>query len=184
MNSGVSIALILLFAGQQGPRPFDAPVPAGQRTDGLVLVAEEVFQAQVSVVLDGDSVLVQDGLQKIVIRVQGVDAPESSQRFGYEAAALLRELLGDKTVTVRRRGRKTESGETIARVEVNGADVSRALISNGLAWRCDRFAEDRGLASAETAAKNGRRGLWQDASPTPPWKHRGAAECWEEGTRR
>ena len=184
MGICLSAVVILLFAGQEGQQPLGVRVPAGQRGDDLLLVAEEVFQTTVSEIVDGDSVVVQDLGKRVRLRLHGVDAPELSQPFGREAHAFLTKLITGKTITVRRRSRSRAGAETIARLEADGADVSAALISSGLAWHCGRFAENRDLAIAQQVAKDGKRGLWQDATPTPPWKHRGAAECWEDDKGR
>ena len=180
MSVWLSTVLVVLFAGQQDQPPPGGRERAGQRFDGLVLVAEEVFQAQVSDVPDGDSLLVQDGGRRVRVRLDGVDAPELSQPFGSQAQAFLRQLVMNKRVTVRRRSRASETADTIAQLEVDGADVSVALVSAGLAWHCSRYGENRAVAAAEKGARDGKRGLWQDSRPTPPWAHRGVGECWHE----
>jgi endonuclease YncB( thermonuclease family) len=182
MSLWLSSVLVVLFASQQDQEPLGGRERAGQRVDGLMLVAEEVFQARVTDVLDGDSVLVQDGARAIRVQLHGVDAPELSQSFGGQAQAFLRQLVSGKTLTVRRNG--TGNGGAIAELDVDGTDVSAALVSAGLAWQCSRHAETQDLAAAEKAARHARRGLWQDVAPTPPWTHRGAAGCWDDGGRR
>jgi hypothetical protein len=50
-----------------------------------------------------------------------------------------------------------------------------------MAWHCPRYTEDRALIAAEADARREKRGLWRAARPTPPWLHRGAGMCWEQG---
>jgi micrococcal nuclease len=179
----LSIAATLFLAVQTGERVVDLRVRTGQRGDN-VLVAEEVFKASVRDVVDGDSVVVQDNGKTTVLRLDGVDAPELSQAFGNDARDFLRNLLIGKVVIVRRLSRLHPNGESLARVEVDDADVSAALISRGLAWHCGRYAENRELAVAEKVAKDGKQGLWRDATPTPPWVFRGVTSCWQDAKRR
>lgn len=171
------VPLLLLL--QQGPAGVNPVQPVRQY--GEVLVAEEVFQATVADVVDGDSVVISDQSRSTPLLLDGIDAPEAGQRFGSDARAFLRALLHGKPVTVRRKGRGSGNGEDIARLEIDGLDASTALVRAGLAWRCPRYTDDRALAAVEREARDARRGLWQDASPVPPWRHRGAEECWQRG---
>jgi micrococcal nuclease len=162
---------LVAFTGQSPA----ADVPARVR-QGPVLVAEEVFEATVTRVEDGDSIFVRTSTERTAIHLAGVDAPEMSQPGGPEAKKFLSDLVFGKTVTVRLQS----ALERLARIEADGFDVSAVLIRRGMAWHCPRYAEDRDLTSAEAEARASKRGLWTVERPTPPWLYRGAGACWQQ----
>lgn len=168
--STVLLAIAVLLTGTA------VPAQAGQ--DAL-LVNEEVFRARVIQVRDGDSLVVQD-LEDVPLHLDGIDAPEFTQNFGPDARTYLSNLVMGRVVTVRLKSRAPGGLESVARVELNGSDLSLALIQNGMAWYCSRHTEDRTLAGAERAARDAKRGLWNMAERTPPWQHRGSARCWQD----
>jgi endonuclease YncB( thermonuclease family) len=45
-------------------------------------------------------------------------------------------------------------------------------VNRGMAWVYRRYAKDHDLYVLEHGAKAGKRGLWADSSPTPPWRWR------------
>lgn len=151
--------------------------PTGRFQDPS-LVAEEVLQAHVTSVEDGDSLVVRTVVagDSLRIHIAGVDAPEMSQSGGPEAKAFLAALVSGKTITVRLK----RTLERLARVEVDGSDVSLLLIRNGMAWHCPRFAKENDLAAAEAAARRAQRGFWSRPQPMPPWLHRGVGVCWQQ----
>lgn len=165
---------MILVIAQSGQAP--PPNVAGRVAQEPVLVAEEVYQATVTAVEDGDSVLVKTPTEQITVHLAGADAPEMSQPGGPEAKTFLSELLLGKIVTVRLKS----VTERLARIEVGGSDVSATLVRRGMAWHCPRYTDDRELTSAEADARTSKRGLWSAARPTPPWLHRGAGACWQQ----
>jgi len=66
----------------------------------------------------------------------------------------------------------------LGKVLVNGADAGLNQIQTGLAWHYKKYereqsSEDRvAYARAEETARAGRRGLWRDPRPVPPWEFR------------
>jgi len=62
------------------------------------------FKAKTVGVADGDSITVLRGTDQIRIRLEGVDAPESSQSFGNRAKQALAEMVFGKQVTIRKTG--------------------------------------------------------------------------------
>jgi endonuclease YncB( thermonuclease family) len=159
---------------------FFAQAAIADRVQDLTaLVGEEVFQATVISVDEGDSLMVRPlmDLEPVRVYISGVDAPELAQPWGAEAKSFLQQLVAGKTVTVRLKA----ALERLAQVEVNGAQVSLSLIRNGMAWHCPRFAQENELAASEVEAREARRGLWRESQPTRPWIYRGAGACWQRG---
>jgi endonuclease YncB( thermonuclease family) len=111
------------------------------------------------------------------IKLTGVDAPERKQRFAAQARALASQWLSTAPIDIAVDA--TDKEQRIhGRVAVSGRDIGLALIEAGLAW-CDPSDEAQ-LPPAVRAtyrqgceqARSQRRGLWQDANPTPPWEYR------------
>lgn len=63
-------------------------------------------------------------------------------------------------------------GRTVARVICTGRDANAEQVRAGMAWVYRRYSKDPAMIAIETAAKEAKRGLWSDPSPTPPWEWR------------
>ncbi len=132
------------------------------------------FTGRVVGVSDGDTIMVLHNGKGERIRLHGIDCPEKRQAFGNKAKQFTSELVFSKTVTVTvldvdRYGRTV--GEVIL---PDGPVLNHELVKAGLAWWYRMYAPDDGtLAQLEADAKAGKRGLWADAEPVPPWAWRG-----------
>jgi hypothetical protein len=68
----------------------------------------------------------------------------------------------------------------VASVSVGDLDVGETLVRAGAAWHYVQYTSSEALgfspaqvlAAAEREARQARRGLWQSASPQPPWTFR------------
>jgi len=58
---------------------------------------------------------------------------------------------------------------TVARVTCGGIDANAEQVNRGMAWVYRRYSKDHDLYVLEHGARVGKRGLWADSSPTPPW---------------
>jgi endonuclease YncB( thermonuclease family) len=170
-------------AAQSGGAPERLRPAAHRPVEGrqeLVTAVEEISSATVVAVSDGDTVTARENGLQLILHLDGVDAPELKQRFGSEAQAYLSELVANRMVTVRVRSRAPHGGESLARLEVAGADVSAMILQRGFARYCSRFADDPQLRRAEAEARKAGRGLWADPNAPAPWVYRGVRECWQE----
>ena len=130
-------------------------------------------------VADGDTVTVLDGSNtQYKIRLSGIDAPEKKQAFGMRSKQSLSDLVFDKQVTVET-SKKDRYGREIGKILLStGQDVNLEQVTRGFAWHYkvyerEQSANDRKLYGfAEQGARIGRRGLWADADPVPPWEYR------------
>ena len=128
--------------------------------------------ARVLEVYDGDTVTVIDGPRKFRVRLYGIDAPEAVQDYGIESRDLLRKLILGKTVAVAVMD-VDPYGRAVARITSGATDVNAEMIREGAAWYYQHFApKETAFAEAETAARSARKGLWNAASPVPPWDFR------------
>lgn len=135
--------------------------------------AQGRFRGAVQRVTDGDTyrVLREDG-RLVDVRLWGVDAPERGQPYGRAAAEAARRLVGGKTIRVSVEA-TDEYGRLLSRVEVEGRDVARELVRQGLAWRVEGQARgNRSLARLQQEARSAGQGLWAQPDPTPPWEWR------------
>jgi endonuclease YncB( thermonuclease family) len=105
------------------------------------------------------------------IRLEGVDCPEHGQPFADAARDFTSAFVKDKGLAIEG-AVADEYGRLIARVRVEGRDLSLALARAGLAWHFKRYSSDTALAQAEDAARKERLGLWSEASPVAPWDFR------------
>lgn len=129
-------------------------------------------------VADGDTITVLDADRvQHKIRLAGIDAPEKRQAFGNRSKESLSDLTFGKAVNVETNKRDRYDRE-IGKVLVNGQDVNLVQVERGMAWfyrqyQLEQSPNDRTLyGAAEDAAKAGKRGLWRDAEPIPPWEWR------------
>jgi len=133
-------------------------------------------------VSDGDTITVLDDQKRQhKIRLDGIDAPESSQDFGSRAKQSLSDLVFGKTVTVIS-SKKDRYGRTLGKVMLSdGKDINLEQLERGMAWFYRQFAKElqpedaRSYEQAELAAREEKVGLWADPLPTPPWDFRHGA---------
>ncbi|MPZ16647.1 MAG: hypothetical protein GEV06_01845 [Luteitalea sp.] len=154
-----------------------AAQPGRSAQDQPLTVVEEVFEARVIEVVDGDTIIVNDARGPLTLHLDGIDAPELDQELGREARTFLDALAVSRVVTVRVKSRAPAGAESIAWVELKGSSLSLALLEEGLAWYCRRHSGNRDLQRAETMARVKKKGLWRTLHPMPPWQHRGEANC-------
>jgi endonuclease YncB( thermonuclease family) len=155
-----------------------------------VLAAAESLQGIVIQVADGDTVTVLDSAYvQHKVRLSGIDAPEKKQAFGTRSKQHLMSLLQDKEVIViwnkhDRYGRiigKMLPAQCATNACPDTRDAGLAQVRAGLAWHSKQYQRDQEAgdreryAVAEYAARLNHDGLWQDASPVPPWDYRRGA---------
>ena len=136
------------------------------------------FRGKVIGIADGDTlrVLAADKRPRI-IRLNGIDAPESGQDFGQVSKRHLSDLVFGKEVTVF--GTKLDRyGRYVGTVVVDGTDANLEQLRAGMAWFYSEYAGDvpvdrrPAYQQAETEARTAKRGLWNIAGAIPPWDFR------------
>lgn len=130
------------------------------------------FEARCVKVYDGDTIEVMAGGPKSLrVRLHAIDAPEKGQPFSNVARKRTRELTEGKRVRVEVRD-QDQYDRLVARIYVDGIDLSEQLIREGLAWHYTRYSSEIALGQAQREARRTHRGLWQDPDPEPPWEFR------------
>jgi len=130
------------------------------------------FSGEVIHVVDGDTIIVSDILNRTTIRLSEIDCPEKNQSFGDEATEFTSGLVLGKTVTlnvvaVDKYGRRVASV-----ILSNGQNLNRELIKAGFAWWYKWFSQDTTLGDLEAEARHKKIGLWQEKKPIAPWVFR------------
>ena len=142
------------------------------------LASAATLQAKVTDVESGNTLVVSNINRPLRIRLKAVVPPEPGQPFNETAREHLKALVFDKAVLVEYT--HLASGYLEAKVFLNGIDIGSQMLRDGVAWY-DRASAyelneaDRALyAECEQAARNEKRGLWQDQSAVAPWEFRKA----------
>jgi hypothetical protein len=108
----------------------------------------------------------------VEVRLGGIDAPELAQPGGDAAREALRALADGEAVRVVGAA-NDRYGRRIAEILLpDGRSLNRLQVEAGHAWQYRQYSDDVTLRALETWAREGRRGLWQQASPQPPWEFR------------
>jgi len=165
-GSGLGVAcavLAALFLGFGLPSNLFGSAPADR------FVTAEAAHIRV---FDGETL----GLGDRIIRLSGIAAPVRGEACGSDpargdcgaaAAARLAALLHGQDVTCRIEGHDG-FGRGLGRCIAGGRDVNAAMVEQGFA-----LASGSVLRPLEVAARDGRQGLWTDASLMPAeWRRR------------
>lgn len=144
---------------------------------------ESYPKAKVVYVIDGDTVIVTKGWDKIKIRLDSIDCPEDGQHWGDTATYGLRKLVGGRNVHLEAHGIDCY-GRTLATIYVKSANgeewinVNERMVTLGHAWVMrmfyDHLPKDRQgkLNRLENWARSKKVGLWRTQNPIPPWQWR------------
>lgn len=143
----------------------------------LLLFADSIlaheFSGSVVSVLDGDTIEVLHNKHAERIRLNGIDCPEKAQAYGKRAKQATSELAYGKDVTIQTHGHDKYM-RTIGDVLLpDGTNVNHTLVKEGWCWWYRKYApRDMVLEGLEREAREGRKGLWADPQPLPPWEWR------------
>jgi endonuclease YncB( thermonuclease family) len=121
----------------------------------------------------GDVITIFNLNRPVRVKLLGVDAPKMNQAFGDVAKKHLADLVLDQSVLVEYSGIAADSSLT-GRVLLNNSDIGAQMIRDGAAWfdtNTNRLSgtERDVYQQSEQAARNERRGLWQEENPIAPW---------------
>lgn len=130
----------------------------------------ETFTGRVVGISDGDSITVLRNGRGEAIRLHGIDAPERRQPFSGAAKKHLSDLVFQKTVRVELKSKDRYQRSVAVVFAPDGRNVNQEMVRAGYAWWFRRYApRDRALEALETAAREAKRGLWEEEEPTAPW---------------
>jgi len=130
-------------------------------SDETVVIESEFETVIVSQVVDGDTVVLEDGR---TVRYLGIDTPESGEPYSVEATEKNREFVEGKFVEIQSGIRDVdEYGRILRYVYVDGIFVNAELVAQGYATAFifdpdDRFSQV--LVQLEQYAKLRNLGIW------------------------
>lgn len=141
------------------------------------------WEAKVVRVSDGDTVVLErlETGEIIRVRLYGVDAPEGRGRnwepqpYSRIAANFLKDLLPvGARCGVMDMGYDKYSRTVGGVVSLpDGKIAQEELLRAGLAWVYPKYCPDcRQWKELQKEAREGKRGLWKENNPVPPWKWR------------
>lgn len=141
------------------------------------VASAESFSGKLVKVLDGDTVEVLHDGKAERVRLTQIDCPEKDQPFGQAAKRYVLDIAALMIVTVKIEA-TDRYGRTVAEVFLpDGSNLNKLIVGAGYAWQYKRYSKDPSYAELETQARIGRKGLWQDKNPIPPWE-------WRKGQRQ
>lgn len=139
--------------------------------------AGEVLCAHTRGFHDGDTFAcirsAQHGSTTVVVRVAGIDAPETGQLFWRTARSHLRSLaIPGTAISCYKLDRYSRN---VCRVHApDGRDIALEMVRSGLAWHAKAYAHEQtpqqrhAYAAAESVARKKGVGLWAESNPQPP----------------
>ncbi len=125
------------------------------------------FTATVTSVVDGDTVRVTlDDGSALPVRLDGINCPETGEPYSTQARNATRVMLFTKRAQLK--GTDVDRySRLVARVVVEGLDMSLELVKSGLACHFTRYSSDQRLASAERDARLKGLGFWTPTAQKP-----------------
>jgi micrococcal nuclease len=139
-----------------------SPCPVGAWTGRVVGVAA------------GETIMVLKNKKSVEILLYGIDCPEEGQPFSDQAMQFASKMVFGKVVEVYRMDTDRQ-GRTVAFVSVDKSLLNEELVKAGLAWVYNRYCNEvicETWKQYQLRAKVGKRGLWSDPNPIPPWEFR------------
>lgn len=122
-------------------------------------------------VIDGDTLEIRTENTIVKVRLIDIDCPEDGQ-YGHRQA---KELLAcyalrkhcDCIVMT-----EDKYGRAVARVWVNGEDLSKRLVAEGWAHVYDKYCHSFDMCQIQNKAMAAKRGIWAMGVPMVPWLFR------------
>jgi endonuclease YncB( thermonuclease family) len=163
MNKSILVLLVAACCafGAQAAGKNAKPAPKPQQPVELT--------GTVSRIVDGDTLWLTSAAdaEPVVIRIEGVDAPESCQAGGADATQALTKLALNRTVTVKVVAHD-DYGRTVGKVYDGVTDVGDRMVRDGHAWST-RYKYDRGpYVAEERMAIALKRGVHAEAGAVMP----------------
>lgn len=137
------------------------------------LLPEELTEAVVTKVIDGDTIAVRIGTTAVTVRLIGIDTPEvvdprkPVQCFGREASARMQSLVGGATIYLEAdasQGDRDKYNRILRYVWLaDGTHVNNRMVTDGYAFEYTYAIPYRYqtlFRDAQRAARSAQRGLW------------------------
>lgn len=144
----------------------------------LSIIGAEIT-GEVVKVIDGDTVIIQNGDDRFKVRLAHIDAPELSQDCGQHAKMTLSILCESKKVYIEFH-QIDMYGRIVGTIYLGKAwnlyltNINKAMVEHGCAWWYEEFSNDPEYAALQAKAKQEGIGVWAKHWETciPPWEYR------------
>ena len=155
-----------------GGRPVVRMIVTSLLATNLLLIASlapgnDSWVDRCVAVIDGDTIVVARGAERIEVDLARIDCPELGQPFGEEAKAFTAGMVCRQIAKIEIQN--SSDGHVFGRVTVFGKDLPLELVKAGLAWHDNRKIQDPAVAKAENEARQADRGLWSEQDSIAPW---------------
>jgi len=175
MTKLLYILLSLCFFGCNHPESKDYKRYKDVSTEEILNTESnsETVGYKVVGIKDGDTfVVLMDGKEQ-VIRLEHIDCPEKKQPFGTKAKQFASDLCFGQFVQLNHKNKFDRNKRLIAEIILlNGVNVNKELVNNGLAWHLKKYSDNEEYAKLEVKARNNQMGIWSEPNPTAPWDWR------------
>lgn len=157
-------------ARQQAEQERQAKELAAQQAAAAALAAQSKYDVSCKVVgiSDGDTMTcLTSDRQRIKIRFDQIDAPETGQDFGSASKKALSDLIYGKTVELDTK-EQDKYGRTVAEVYHDSRNINKEMVSLGMAWAYREYVRDDEYINLETNARRNSLGLWSQPNAIYP----------------
>lgn len=142
-----------------------------------ILLSAHTLRGNIVRVSDGDTVVLLDSTNtQHRIRLDGIDCPEKGQPYGSKATQFVKDVTSKSKYVTIQWEKKDRYGRLLGYLTVDGVNVNKELLQNGLAWHYKYFNKDKELADLEQQAKDKKLNLWSQPNPIEPYH-------WRKGKR-
>jgi endonuclease YncB( thermonuclease family) len=127
-------------------------------------------------VTDGEDIVVLSLSHMVKVKLVGVASPDKTQTYAGIARQHLADLILNKFVVVRYSALRDRY--IVGQVLLEKMDIGAQMLRDGVGWynKSDETllsdVERQIYQGSQDAARNERRGLWQEESPLAPWEVR------------
>ena len=133
---------------------------------------ESVIVGTATTIYDGNTLeIVTTSNESYRVVLAGIDCPELTQEYGFEAKAFLEHEALHKKVSLVVCGKDRLKNYLGIVMLSDRKDVRHMLPGAGLAWTSEKDP-DPSLESIRQQAAEMKTGLWKEDKPTAPWIHR------------
>jgi micrococcal nuclease len=126
---------------------------------------------------DGDTITLICLKRPLKVHLVGIEAPDPDQPYADVARQHLSDLILNKIVVVHYSG-LGDNALILGKVILKDTDIGAQMLRDGVAWYDKNYDnlltenQRQVYAASELAARNERRGIWQDSNPISPWDFR------------